>query len=146
MLIDAGLFDNDSTVSVISPEEIVGACTDELDSRYLGLDDSIRDKIMRDYCVEDDDFNNYLETCRLDQWHSSILEQAKKDYADGIAGEIEDGKNMNVAKFDLQELEESIAQKELGKAEGLLRSRHPFKPKSRISGGAGSFRSSIKQY
>jgi len=141
-----GLFDSDSTVLPISPSEIAGACTDELDSRFTGLDESIQDRIIRDYQVEDDNFSGYLEKCRLDQWHSSILQQAKQDFAGEITGETEDGKNMNDAKYELEEIEAIIIQKEKGKADGLLRSKHRYRPKARASGGTGSFRASIKQY
>jgi nuclear pore complex protein Nup133 len=126
MLIIIGLFEKDSTVLPISPSGIAGACTDELDSRFTGLDESIQDRIIRDYQVEDDTFSGYLERCRLDQWHSSILGQAKQDFAEEIAGETEDGKNMNDAKYELEELEANIAQKEKGKADGLLRSKHRY--------------------
>jgi nuclear pore complex protein Nup133 len=145
-LIVTGLFDKSSAVTPMSPEEISGACTDELDHRFTGLDDSIKERIMKDYQKEDDQFIVYAEKCRLNKWYVSALDQAKQDFAEAIAEETEDGKNMIEARNELENIEATIAQKEMGKAEGLLRAKPRYKPKVRANGGAGSFRTSIKQY
>jgi len=141
-----GLFNKSSIVTPMSPEEIAGACTDELDHRFTGLDDSIQDRIMKDYQKEDDQFLIYFEKCRLNKWYVSALDQARQDFAEAIAEETKDGKNMIEAKDELENIEAAIAQKELSKAEGLLRAKPRYKPKVRANGVAGSFRSSIKQY
>ena len=141
-----GLFESNSSVLPIDPLKIEHAGTDDLDSRFSGADESRRDQVCRDYQIEDDQFHEHIEKHRLVNWYSSILEQAKQDYAREIAGETEDGKHMNDAKYDLEELEETIARNEKGKSDGVFRTKHPYKPKARASGGVGAFRSSIKQY
>ncbi|TVY91891.1 Nucleoporin [Lachnellula willkommii] len=141
------LFESNSSVLPISPLEVVGVYTEELDSRFRGADESRLDQVLRDNQIEDDKFHEHIKKNRLVNWYSSILEQAKEDYAREIAGETEDGKNMNDAKYDLEELEETIARKETGKSDGVVsRAKHPYTPKARTSGGAGAFQSSIKQY
>jgi len=140
------MFDVPSTsnVKALSPEEILGAGTDELDHRFTGLDASIQELIMNDMQVEDDAFNSYIQTCRLDKWYKGVLDLVQQDYEEFVAQETSDGTKTKAAEEALAQLEEDIAEKEREKALKKLYSEK-FKPKAKLNGNS-NFRASIKRY
>ncbi|KAF4636233.1 hypothetical protein G7Y89_g1852 [Cudoniella acicularis] len=137
------LFDKASTIKPIKPRDILGACTDELDHRFSGLDASIRERITKDFEVEDDNFNVLLERYRLEKWYSEALDLARQDFTEEVADETEDGKKMRQVKMALEEAEKAISEKEKSAAERLLHSKLTFKPKAKLNGG---FSNSVKKY
>ena len=139
-----GLFDEKTTVKPVSPEDVLGAGTEELDHRFTGLDISSREKIMKDMQAEDAALTPLIESSRLDKWYQTALAQAKQDYADGVNEENDDGRKMKEAEEALEEVERGIKESERTKAENLLQSRS--RSKTKMNGSLGSFRKSFKQY
>lgn len=127
----------------MSPEDVLGAGVDELDSRFAESDASIREQIMQDMFVEDATLRPLIEKCRLDQWYQSALSQAKDDHDAELNEETDDGSRMNQIATKLADLEEGIAESEMKKAESLLHSKPKFKPKPKVN-GVGNFRSSFR--
>jgi nuclear pore complex protein Nup133 len=144
MLTRIGLFDEKSPVKPVSPEDVLGAGTEELDHRFTGLDVSIREKIMKDMQAEDVLLTPFIKSCRLDKWYQTALVQAKQDYAEEVNDENDDGRKMKEAEETLKQVERGIKENERKKAESLLHAkpRHNLK----ANGHVGSFRRSIKQY
>ncbi|KAE8445276.1 hypothetical protein EG329_013514 [Mollisiaceae sp. DMI_Dod_QoI] len=138
------LFDKKSDMKPMSPEDVLGAGTDELDSRFTRFDSSTREQIMEEMLVEDDALKPLLEKCRLDQWYQSALVQAKEDYEAELNEETDDGSRMNQIAAKLADLEEGIKESEMKKAESLLHSKVRYKPKAKANGGGGNFRSSFR--
>lgn len=153
--ISTGIFEKDLTIKPLIPQEVIGACTDELEQRWSRIDASMRERMMQDHQIEDDALTPYLETARLEKWHQQALEVAKLDFRNEIGAETSEGSIMDrEAARTLEELERSIADNEKGRAEDMLMSkpRHKAKPKFDGRGSAsgsvrsGSFRSSVKLY
>ncbi len=128
----------------VSPEDVLGAGTEELDHRFAGLDISSREKIMKDMQAEDVALTPLIEFSRLDKWYQTALAQAKQDYADEVNEENDDGRKMKEAEEALEEVERGIKESERTKAENLLQSRS--RSKTKVNGSLESFRKSIKQY
>ncbi len=128
----------------VTPEDVLGAVTGELDHRFTGLDVSTREKIMKDMQAEDVLLIPYIESSRLDKWYETALTQAKQDYAEEVNDENDDGRKMKEAENALDQVERGIKESERKKAESLLHS----KPRQTLktNGHMGSFRRSFKQY
>lgn len=137
------LFDKRSDIKPMSPEDVLGAGVEELDSRFSESDASIREQVMQDMLVEDAALRPLIEKCRLDQWYQSALSQAKDDHDAELNEETDDGSRMNRIATKLADLEEGIAESEMKKAESLLHSKPKFKPKPKVN-GIGNFRSSFR--
>ncbi|KUJ15657.1 uncharacterized protein LY89DRAFT_618155 [Mollisia scopiformis] len=138
------LFDKRSVIKPMSPEEVLGAGSEGLDPRFTVLDASIREQIVQDMLVEDDALKHFIEKCRLDQWYDSALTQAKDDYDSELNEETDDGGKMNQIAAKLVDLEEEIKESEMKKAESLLHSKPRYKPKPKVNGSVGNFRSSFR--
>jgi nuclear pore complex protein Nup133 len=110
-------------MSPLSPQEVLGACTDELDSRFHRGDASIRERIMGDMQSEDDLLKPYIDTCRLEKWHQGALDLARQDFREEVEQETNEGSDMKMAAAALEHMEKSIADNERERAEGLLLSR-----------------------
>jgi nuclear pore complex protein Nup133 len=129
----------------VNPRDILGAGTENLDSRFTGLDASIRENIMEDMQAEDVSFKILIDTCRLDRWHQSALELAKAHFEAELAEETDGGNLMRDADDKLEQLEMDIKEKERQNADNLLHSKPKYKAKARLS-SAARFRSSVRQY
>ncbi|QSZ32551.1 hypothetical protein DSL72_002129 [Monilinia vaccinii-corymbosi] len=149
------IFEKDLTIQPLSPQEVIGACTVELEQRWSRIDASMRERMMQDYQIEDDALTPYLETARLEKWHQQVLDLAKQDFRNEIEEETNEGSIMNQeAAKTLEDLERSIAENEKGRAEDMLMSKPRYRSKPTFDGrgsasgsvGAGSFRSSVKLY
>ncbi|KAN0108353.1 Non-repetitive/WGA-negative nucleoporin C-terminal domain containing protein [Hyaloscypha variabilis] len=138
------LFDEKSPVRPVSPEDVLGAGTEDLARRFTGLEVSTREKIIKDMQAEDALLAPYIESSRLDKWYQTALAQAKQDYAEEMNDENDDGRKMKEAEEALDQVERVIKESERKKAESLLHStpRH----KAKTNGHLGGFRRSIKQY
>lgn len=128
----------------MSPEEVLGAGTEDPDPRFAALDASIREQLAQDMLLEDDDLQPLIEKCRLGQWYESALAQAKDDCDAELNEETDDGSKMNEIAAKLIDLEEGIKESEMKKAESLLHSKPRYKPKAKMNGKLGNFRSSFK--
>ena len=128
----------------MSPQDVVGACTDELDHRFLGLDASMREEIMRDMQAEDDRLKPYIQRCRLDKWYQAALDLAKEDFTREIENETDQGQKLLSAAQKLREIERGIAENEKRKAESQLHSKARYKIRP-LEGKAGKFQRS-KRY
>jgi nuclear pore complex protein Nup133 len=144
LLTRKGLFDEKSPVRPVSPEDVLGAGTEDLARRFTGLEVSTREKIIKDMQAEDALLAPYIESSRLDKWYQTALAQAKQDYAEEMNDENDDGRKMKEAEEALDQVERVIKESERKKAESLLHStpRH----KAKTNGHLGGFRRSIKQY
>jgi nuclear pore complex protein Nup133 len=147
-LMNPGLFDKDSALHPLSPEQIIGACTDELDHRFSGLDVSIRETIMKDFQAEDKAFQVYMEKSQLEKWHTGALDLARQDHIEEVGQDTKGGLKMGQAKHALAEAERNITKREKENAQQMLHSNKPqYRPKASIlNGSTRSFRGSIKQY
>lgn len=132
------IFDSDCPVQPISPQDVLGACTEELHERFNGLDLSIRESILKDMQTEDDALKPYVETCRLEKWYQSALDLAKQDFADEVDEETDDGEKMLGVAQTLQRIEIQIKEKERSAAQKALHSTRTKITESSI----GKFRSS----
>jgi nuclear pore complex protein Nup133 len=128
----------------MSPQDVVGACTDELDHRFLRLDASMREEIMRDMQVEDDRLKPYIQRCRLDKWYQAALDLAKEDFTREIENETDQGQKLLSAAQKLREIERGIAENEKRNAESQLHSKARYKTRP-LEGKAGKFQRS-KRY
>ena len=128
----------------ISPEDVVGAGTENLDHRFTRLDVGLREKIMKDMQVEDAILTPFIESSRLAKWYQTALTQARQDYAEEVNAENDAGRKMKEAEEALDQRERVIKESERKKADRLLHStpRH----KAKTNGNAGSFWQSVKQY
>ncbi|KAF7905195.1 uncharacterized protein EAF01_005716 [Botrytis porri] len=153
------IFEKDLTIKPLTPEEVIGACTEELEQRWSRIDASMRERMMQDYQIEDDALTQFIDTARIDEWHQQAVELAKQDFRDEVGAETSAGSVMDrEAARTLEELERSIADNEKGKAEGMLLSKPRHRAKigydgrGSVSGSRtgsrrpGSFRSSLKLY
>lgn len=140
-----GMFEKHSTIKPMGPQDVLGACADELDHRFNGLDVSMREELMKDMQVEDDRLKPYVQKCRLEKWYQGALDLARQDFAAEVDEETDDGRRMVSAAQRLQEIEKRIAEKERSKAESLLHRPTPAKAKSRVDGVATRLRSSTRQ-
>lgn len=128
----------------MGPDEVFGAGTEELDSRFSRFDFSTREQIMQDMSVEDTALRPLVEKFRLEQWYQSTLVKAKDDCATELHEQTDEGGMMQQAAENLVEIEEKIRAEELKKAEALLHSKTRFKPKAKVNGSLVNFRSSYK--
>ena len=140
LLTEIGLFDKDSNIKPMSPEEVVGAGTEYLGQRFARLDASIKETIMRDMQVEDAALKPFIETCRLDKWFQSALELSKEDFKKELDEQTDDGEKMRQAEQMLAGIEARIKENELRKADSLLHSQPRHKPRAKIN---GNFKSSM---
>lgn len=128
----------------MSPQEVIGACTEELEQRWSRIDASMRERMMQDYQIEDDALVPFLDTARLEKWHQQALELAKQDFRNEIGAVTSEGSTGNKeAENMLEELEKSIRENEKERAEGMLLSRPRFNGKGRLEAGA-SLRGSVR--
>jgi nuclear pore complex protein Nup133 len=138
------IFEKPSNVKPINPEDVLGACTDELDQRFTGLDSSIREGIMNDMRIEDDALKQYIEACRLDKWYQGALDLAKADVKEETNAEAENGEKMRCIGKMLEAMEEKISQDQRKRVESLLHSKPRHDAKPRLNGSVGNLRGSIK--
>lgn len=92
----------------MTPEEVHGAGSDEVDSRFKNMDASIRESLTRDLQDEDNALKPLIEKYRLEKWFQGVLDLAKEDYAECLAVETETGPNMESVVAELQRLETAI--------------------------------------
>lgn len=139
------MFEKNSSIKPMSPQDVLGACTDELDHRFNGLDVNMREELMKDMQVEDDRLKPFIQRCRLEKWYQGALDLAKQDFTAATDDQTDDGKRMSRAAEKLREIERSIAETERSKAESELHQPSPVKAKSRIEGAASRLRSSTRR-
>ncbi|KAG9234385.1 Non-repetitive/WGA-negative nucleoporin C-terminal-domain-containing protein [Amylocarpus encephaloides] len=106
------LFDEKSIIEPMAPDDILGACTDNLGQRFTGLDVSIREGIMKDFRAEDDAFKAYIDKDRLDKWHQGVLEEAKSEFARNLEEETNNGMMVEETNEALEQKEKKIADQE----------------------------------
>jgi nuclear pore complex protein Nup133 len=116
-----GIFDGDSSIEPISPQEVSGACTKKLPDRFNGLDINVKEGILKDMQTEDNALKPYVEGSRLDQWYQSALDLAKEDFTREVDEETDDGGKMGDAAQDLEKIEKDITEKEKISAEKALK-------------------------
>ena len=122
----------------------MGAFTEDLQHRFARLDVSIKATIKKDMQAEDDALSRYIETCQLEKWYQAALDLAKRDVMEEVNEETEDGEKMQSIAAKLADIESRIAKNERNKAESLLHSKPRYKPKTRLNGSVGNFRSSSR--
>lgn len=128
----------------MSPEEIYGAGTDYLGTRFDFSDASTREQVMQDMIVEDDALKPLIDSSRLDQWYQTALAQAKDDYKAELHEETDTGGMMEEMAAKLDDLEEEIRERESKKVDNLLYLKPRHKPKARLNGSANNFRGSLR--
>lgn len=128
------VFDSDSSIKPISPQEVLGACIEELPDRFNGLDISVREGILKGMQTEDKALLRYVETSRLEKWFQSALDLAKEDFTEEVDEETDDGKKMRDAAQALERIEKQIMENERSSAQKALH-------RGKID-GTGKFRNS----
>lgn len=134
------MFEKGSTVKAMSPQDVLGACTTELDHRFNGLDAGMREEIMKDMQVEDDQLRPYMQRCRLDKWYQAATDLAKQDFAAEVDDRTDDGEQMLKAADKLREIEKGIAENERSAAARLLHAAGPRRSKSKVEDGSSRTR------
>lgn len=138
-----GLFEKPSTLGPVSPRGALGACTEELDDRFRGLDTSVREPLLRDMQAEDAVLEHYVEKCRLEKWFEGAMDLAKRDVQQEANEETEDGEVMKEVAQQLKAIEEKISSDGMKTAVSMLRSKPRFKPKTKLNGSVAAFRGSF---
>jgi nuclear pore complex protein Nup133 len=138
-----GLFEKPSSLSPVSPRGALGASTDELDERFRGLDSSVREPLLKDMQAEDQSLKDYIDKCRLEKWFEGALDLAKRDVQEEAHRETEDGEIMTRVAQKLREKEEMIAAEGRKAAMEMLRAKPRYKPKPKLNGSMGGFKSSV---
>jgi nuclear pore complex protein Nup133 len=144
LMLRGGLFEKPSEFSPISPVQALGACTEELDERFKGLDAGVRGSILRDMQAENDMLRHYVDKCRLEKWFEGTLDLANRDFVEEVNEETEDGKVMQQVARKLKEMEAQIARAEQRHAVEMLRSKPRFRARPKAGGSVGFSRSFVK--
>ena len=139
-----GIFGENTATKPISPENVLGAFTEQLHHRFTGLDISIQETIKRDMQAEDDALSRFIETCQLEKWYQAALDLAKRDVMEDINEETENGGKMKNIAAKLDEIERQIAKNEKIKAESALHSKPRYPHKAKLGGSVGNLRSSSR--
>lgn len=125
---ELGIFDKDSPIKPMSPSDVLGTYTDELQERFRGLDASLMEGILKDMQTEDHALKPFVEKCRLENWYQSALDLAKVDFAEEVDAETDDGGNMREVAQTLEDIEAQINERLRGEAEKALRiTKHTIK-------------------
>jgi nuclear pore complex protein Nup133 len=137
------MFEKPSPLAPVSPRAALGACTEELDDRFRGLDSGIRASLLKDMQAEDEFLKHYIEKCRLEKWFEGALDLAKRDVQEEMHEEMEEGKAMKEIAKQLHETEQEIALKGEKAAMDMLRSKPRYKARPKLNGSVGGFRNSL---
>jgi nuclear pore complex protein Nup133 len=121
----------------------LGACTDELDDRFRGLDSSVREPLLKDMQAEDQELKDYIAKCRLEKWFEGALDLVKRDIQEEAHEETEEGEIMMRVAQKLHEKEEMIAVEGRKAAMEMLRAKPRYKSKPRLNGSKRGFKSSL---
>jgi len=136
-----GLFDKPSRLQVLKPEQVVGACTEELDDRYRGLDAGVRQPLLADMRAEDAQLKEYMGKFRLAKWFEGTLDLARRSVAEEAREARKEEMGMRSVARQLQDIEAEITERQRKAALEMLRSKPRHRPRVRVG---GSFRSSIR--
>lgn len=121
------IFENNSPVKHINPQQILGSCSDELDHRFKGMDASQRETLVKDMQAEDDALVPFIEHSQLDRWYQAAMDLAKQDFTDEVNQETNEGDSMKLVALQLAEIEKDLRAKSREEAEELLHSYEPKK-------------------
>jgi nuclear pore complex protein Nup133 len=141
----SGLFEEGTGIIPISPENVLGACTERLDHRFASVNITMQQNLLNDYQVEDERFHDLVNNHRMQSWYESALETARFDHKAEMDQITSSGSDMRRGKDALELAEERIAEKEQGKVDATSRSKSE-KAKSTANGHARSTRASILQH
>ena len=131
-------------IKPIDPNELLGTYTDELDSRFNGLDGNIRDRMMKDMRAEDKALKPLIESSRLAYWHQAAIDRAKQDEEFETSEKTKAGAGMSDIARELDEVEEKIKGELNTKAVDMLHAKPKGKGKRRGSTNMGSLRGLMK--
>lgn len=92
----------------MSPLDVLGIFTDELQERFNGLDANITESILKDMNTEDASLKSFIETCQLEKWYQSALDLAQFDFAEEVDRETDNGDKMLEAAQTLRVIEMQI--------------------------------------
>lgn len=136
------MFEKPSPLAPVSPRGALGACAEELDDRFRGLDAGVRASLLKDMQAEDESLKRYIEKCRLEKWFEGALDLAKRDVQEEMNEETEDGEAMRDMARRLLEMEQKIASDGKKVAVNMLRSKPRYKARPKLNGLVGGFKSS----
>ena len=135
-----GVFEKNTATRPISPENVLGAFTEQLHHRFTGLDISIQETIKKNMQAEDEALSRYIKTCQLEKWYHAAVDLAKRDVMEELNEETEDGEKMQRIAANLDEIESRIAENEKTRAENLVHSKSRSNPKTKLGGNVDHFR------
>jgi nuclear pore complex protein Nup133 len=137
------MFEKPSPLAPVSPRGALGACTEELDDRFRGLDTGVRASLLRDMRAEDEVLKQYIEKCRLEKWFDGAFDLAKRDVQEEMNEETQEGKAMKEMAQQVHEMEQKIASDGGKAAMDMLRSKPRYKARPKLNGSVGGFRNSL---
>ncbi|TQS39349.1 hypothetical protein Golomagni_00129 [Golovinomyces magnicellulatus] len=143
MCFKSRLFENDPNIKPISPQESLGAGTEDLEFRYRRLDISLREKIIKDMQTEDHNLKRLIDECRLNEWHMTVLDLVKHDFENQTREEEDNAKREQEAVDELTFIEKSLQEKESSKLESLLQLKSRYKLRTRTEGFIANHHESI---
>jgi nuclear pore complex protein Nup133 len=112
-----GLFDDDTGIVPICPQDVLGACTERLDHRFTGADIALQQNLLSDYQVEDGRFQELINKHRMKSWYESALEAARNDHREELNQITSDGSETGLGTDALELAEKQIAEKEQRKVD-----------------------------
>jgi len=138
-----GMFEKPSTLTPVSPQGALGACTEELDDRFRSLDAGVKAPLLKDMQAEDDSLRRYIEKSRLEKWFEGAFDLAKRDVQDEVNEEMEESEAMKEMAKQVFKMEQTIASDGRQAAIDILRSKPRYKAKSKLNGSVGGFRGKL---
>ncbi len=109
--ISLGLFDNNSTIHIASPSDVLGAGSTPDDLRYRFPSADIREPIAKDMANEDKILQHYINKCRLEHWYQTADSWAKERLQKEAEAKIEHGEQRKKVVAQLENENEDLKHK-----------------------------------
>jgi len=142
------IFEAPASLQLLSPTEVLGACSDpeELGQRFSDKEGSDKIALAADMKVEDDRLTTFMETCQLEKWWQECVTLAKDAVDKDVHQKTIEGAEMKKAAGEVARLEEEhfrAAKKKALKNARLLAPLHGLRSGSGSFEGGRSLRASV---
>ncbi|KAG9241176.1 Non-repetitive/WGA-negative nucleoporin C-terminal-domain-containing protein [Calycina marina] len=118
------IFENDSPIKFLFLQDIVGACTTELDHRFDRFDNNNRELLMRDMQSEDAALYPFIEHSQLNHWYNAAQDLAKDDLMSEYERVTKEGSEMKEIELELIAIEQIIKEDGMEEANDALMNGH----------------------
>jgi len=139
------MFEDNSKIEAIKPQDVLDAGIEQLDSRFDNMDPNSCEKHIKNMKAERDVLKPFIETSQLNKWSVAALDLAKDDYRKELDAETDNGVEMGFAASKLKEIEKRIAEGVQEDAQTSLQSKTRPRRKAKLDGTVAKFRSSQRQ-